>query len=179
MPFLKGVLSTLFSFWMVCSNTQNRSVTVEWLDYWLQLDFWDLNQSLDKLDNRNANDMLALFEKHHKVIEKLRSIKKVAKTHIIMGRNIVMHLISINPGHNCCYDHTNSRSECCNNTLTSPIFFCSFEHKKSQAVTKLTKEKLLAYLEVSSVTKPFCLALAEKQIETVQWLLILTIIHEQ
>lgn len=86
LPFLKGMLSTLFSFWMVCSNTQNRSATVEWLDYWLKLNFWDLNQSLDKLDTRNANEMFALYEKHH----------KVAKTHVIsIRRNIVMHLNSI------------------------------------------------------------------------------------
>ena len=44
---------------------------------------------------------------------------------------------------------------CYNNKLTLFIIFCSFEHKKSQAVSKLNKEKLLAYLEVSFVVKPF------------------------
>lgn len=61
----------------------------------------------------------------------------------------------------------NSSYECYNNKLTLLIIFCSFEHKKSQAVSKLNKEKLLAYLEVSFVVKPFCMVLAEKQTETV------------
>ena len=53
----------------------------------------------------------------------------------------------------------NSIYECYRNKLTLLIIFYSFEHKKSQAVSKLNKEKLLAYLEVSFVIKPETVAL--------------------